>query len=820
MSEGPDDSAGPAQAGPDSPGLYSVDARGGAGIQVGEGNTQVNNYVYKVRRSLIGLATLLVIGLVLLPTDTHIAAGVLPAVWKPFLWLAWPAEILLAGALVYGEVRDRRERRLLPGDVGEQRAQLARARDDLAGAVRSQWTAEAGVRLLHSPEPVRVPWRSVGRPAGADISRVLAADAIPGRLTEVRGDIRHVLEVFRSVRARQLVILGEPAAGKSVMALSLTLGLLPEQSSGLVPGEPVPVLVTASSWNPRKEGLHGWLARRIEEEYPALANADAYGPGAAMRLIAGKYVVPVLDGLDEMPEALQPAAISAIDQAVSAGRYPLVVTCRTAEYRAAVRANGRLLAHAAVLEIRPLSIDDAAEFLLGADALPERWRSMLDGVRGDPGGPLGQTLRSPLMADLARTAYATADSEPAELLDTARFPGQADVERHLLGAFLRAAYRERPAGHGPEPGPALQPYPAERAGRWLRFLASTLNAPGAPIPAAPGTDLAWWQLLYAERRSTRAVLAGLVTGLVAGLAMGFSLGPIAGLAYALTFGPAAGFTYGYARLRRPSRIQVRFRGHGRSLLRRLAAGLAVGLATGHPATGAVVLAVLVAQLWWTDTSPDTATASTPVDVLRQDRRAALVLGGALSLAVSPAAAAGFMAGTADFPVALGGGTAAVVTAVCSGAVISAVIGAILGGVLIGRAGAVAFGAASAAVSVPVAISVPVLGTSYDKIIPPHPGLAAGISFGILLGWMAVMSRSWGAFAPVRAWTALRGDLPLHLMRFLDDAHKRGVLRQAGTVYQFRHTLLRDHLAVPASHMPHETSVGVAPQPSASRTVKR
>jgi hypothetical protein len=767
-----------------------------------------------VRRSLTGLVTLLVIGLVLLPTDTNIAAGVLPGAWKPYLWLAWPAEALLAGVLVYGEVRDRRERRLAPGDVGEQRKRLARARDDLAGAVRSQWTAEAGLRSLHSPEPIRVTWRSASRPAGADIARVLAAGAVSGRLTEVRGDIRDVLKVFRGVRARQLVILGEPAAGKSVMALSLTLGLLPEQSGDLLPDEPVPVLVTASSWNPRKEGLHYWLARRIEEEYPALANADVYGPGAAMRLITGKCVVPILDGLDEMSEALQPTAINAIDEAVSAGRYPLVVTCRTAEYHVAVKANGRLLAHAAVLEIQPVGIDDATEFLCGADPL-ERWQPVLGGVRDDPGGPLGQALRSPLTVDLARSVYAAADGRPTDLLDTSLFPGQADVERHLLGAFLRAAYRKRPPGSGS--GPELQPYPAERAERWLRFLAGTLNAPDASAPAATGTDLAWWQLFYSARRSTRGVLAGLVTGLVCGLAMGLSLGPVAGLAYALTFGPAAGFTYAYGRPRRPSRIQVRFRGHGRSLLRRLGASLAVGLATGHPATGAVVLAVLAAQLWWTDTSPDIATASNPMGVLRQDRRAALVLGGALCLAISPAAAAGFMAGAADFPVNLGSGTAAAVTAVCSGAVISAVIGTILGSVLIGRVGAIAFGVASAAVSLPVAISVLVLGTSYDKIIPPHPGLAAGISFGLLLGWMAVMSRSWGAFAPARAWLALRGDLPWHVMRFLDDAHKRGVLRQAGTVYQFRHKLLRDHLAAHSEPRaaPQERA-DAAPQPSASR----
>jgi hypothetical protein len=37
-------------------------------------------------------------------------------------------------------------------------------------------------------------------------------------------------------------------------------------------------------------------------------------------------------------------------------------------------------------------------------------------------------------------------------------------------------------------------------------------------------------------------------------------------------------------------------------------------------------------------------------------------------------------------------------------------------------------------------------------------------------------------------------LPWQVMRFLDDAHHRGVLRQVGAVYQFRHAQLQDRLA--------------------------
>jgi hypothetical protein len=41
---------------------------------------------------------------------------------------------------------------------------------------------------------------------------------------------------------------------------------------------------------------------------------------------------------------------------------------------------------------------------------------------------------------------------------------------------------------------------------------------------------------------------------------------------------------------------------------------------------------------------------------------------------------------------------------------------------------------------------------------------------------------------------VRGFLPWRLVSFLQDAHRRGVLRQAGAVYQFRHIELQHRLA--------------------------
>lgn len=52
----------------------------------------------------------------------------------------------------------------------------------------------------------------------------------------------------------------------------------------------------------------------------------------------------------------------------------------------------------------------------------------------------------------------------------------------------------------------------------------------------------------------------------------------------------------------------------------------------------------------------------------------------------------------------------------------------------------------------------------------------------------------GRFADTRIWLAGRRRMPLRPMAFLSDAHERGVLRQTGAAYQFRHLRLQQHLA--------------------------
>ncbi|MBT2412750.1 hypothetical protein J7I94_19665 [Streptomyces sp. ISL-12] len=73
---------------------------------------------------------------------------------------------------------------------------------------------------------------------------------------------------------------------------------------------------------------------------------------------------------------------------------------------------------------------------------------------------------------------------------------------------------------------------------------------------------------------------------------------------------------------------------------------------------------------------------------------------------------------------------------------------------------------------------------------------AGSLVGLLLGVLVGMTKSvWLHFTLPRLYLTVRHRLPFALMSFLRDAHKqRGILRQVGSVYQFRHIDLQRHLA--------------------------
>ncbi|MFI9833850.1 NACHT domain-containing protein [Streptomyces sp. NPDC051913] len=87
----------------------------------------------------------------------------------------------------------------------------------------------------------------------------------------------------------------------------------------------------------------------------------------------------------------------------------------------------------------------------------------------------------------------------------------------------------------------------------------------------------------------------------------------------------------------------------------------------------------------------------------------------------------------------------------------------------------------------------------------------GTQLWLPLGTAALSLSAWGRFTVTRVWLAMTGRLPWRLMTFLEDAHRRGVLRQNGASFEFRHVRLHAHLVgddpVEGSPLPAQAEVG-------------
>lgn len=96
-------------------------------------------------------------------------------------------------------------------------------------------------------------------------------------------------------------------------------------------------------------------------------------------------------------------------------------------------------------------------------------------------------------------------------------------------------------------------------------------------------------------------------------------------------------------------------------------------------------------------------------------------------------------------------------------------------------------------------------------------LVGGLVGGFAGGFMVGLTGAWGGLLISRPWLALTGRLPWSLMAFLTDAHHRGLLRQVGGVYQFRHARLHDRLVAHASNDTRHLAADPLPPPPIANT---
>nr|SCO70298.1 Xre-like transcriptional regulator [Streptomyces argillaceus] len=652
---------------------------------------------------------------------------------------------------------------------------LADAAEQLAKAVAARWQREEEQRRIQDPYPLPVRWKAASEALTdhwANIRRI--PPGAPSGPLDLDGRLEEIAQTYRSVPSGRLVVLGRSGSGKTVLTLRFVLDHLRTRT----PAEPVPVIFSIGAWDPTALTLRDWLTERLTRDHPGTAARGPGGVSLAAALVDSGRVLPVLDGFDEMADGLRRPAL----EALNATTLPLLLTSRPAEYAAAV-AETDVLTSAAPVELVDLTLDDLDHYLPRttrktdrADPAAGAWDSVLKHLREpSPDGaaaPLATVLSTPLMVALARTVYSdTPDHDPAALLDTERFASAQELEEHLLDDFLPTVYRR--------PGPGPRAWDPDRAQRWLGHLAHHLTERGTP-------DLAWWRLGDGLRASTRVLVTALVTGVVIGaldvVPALFYLPLPPSLVDAASVGLLAGLLFGavhwlaYTVLGKavaPSAVRLRIRGRagpprwtaGPRLVLGTLAGTAFGCMYGF------AIGLVNAYRWQAGLSAALQTGLVNAIVL------GLAFGGAAGLTFC-------LLGLLEAPLDIASAVSprSVLNADRRTTLIQLAIWAPVFGVTVGLG---------------VGVVVDLLQGHLGLLIMDTAGLitiGAVSGVGGALGYTLSMT-AWGQWCVLsRLWLPLTGRLPWAVVAFLDDAYRRGVLRRAGAVYQFRHARLQSHLA--------------------------
>jgi hypothetical protein len=657
---------------------------------------------------------------------------------------------------------------------------LAKTADELAEAVEQHWRFEEERRKIQDPVPLPVRWETADE-ALMDhwVNICLARAGETADPLDLAGGLDQVADVYRRIPSGRLVVLGKAGSGKTILSMRFVLDLLETRT----PGEPVPLIFSVGSWNPAIDSLKDWLSGQLIRDQPGLATVGANGETLAAALVGKELILPVLDGFDEIADGLHLAALWEL----SATALPLVLTSRSDEYAAAV-AGTRGLTRAAAVELNNLTLDGMAEYLLRSsprNAMPE-WHHVLTELRRNPDIPasanLTSVLNTPLMVALARAVYSESDrkrrddpqNRPETLLDTDRFSTSQRLEDHLLGSFIPSVYRPRP---GDPPTNRPQSWSPERAQRWLGYLAAHLDRLGT-------RDLAWWELSKSVPRSVRTIVCGFLSGLsfavvtavgnlpvnLLGTSHGLGFAVRRGLVVGLLHGLVAGLLFGLMcrvadgnEALKPSPVRIRLFGGPRQLgaryFARITSGVLIG--SGFALTIALVDRVLVARLGLDDGLGGESGLGSLIQFMAIVGLAAGLVFGIMAWLEAPIDVSAAVSPT-DL---LRSNRANVVTNFFVWAIVLGTVAGLMNGITDG----------------------PLVGIEVGLVFGIEGAFGAGIGYGLCL-------TAWGQWVAIaRIWLPLTGRLPWRLVAFLDDACRRGALRRAGAVYQFRHARLQDHL---------------------------
>ncbi|HEU5380701.1 MAG TPA: helix-turn-helix domain-containing protein [Ktedonobacteraceae bacterium] len=252
-----------------------------------------------------------------------------------------------------------------------------------------------------------------------------------------------ILEVYETSE-RELLILGEPGAGKSTMLLHLAQILV--QRAEQEETHPLPVILRLSSWAEQQPALEDWMSDQLALTYNVSRKLSA-------QWVRDEQVLPLLDGLDEMDAASRSACINVLNAYHREHLLvPLVICSRRAEYEDAARRQ-KLALQRAVL-IQPLTLEQVSASL---DQIGQPLDILRQTLQVNPA--LQELTTTPLMLSILMLTYTRT---PVPLLS------------HEISTLQRQVWTDYVARMIEQKGDARR-YPLQQTCSWLSWLACNLR---------------------------------------------------------------------------------------------------------------------------------------------------------------------------------------------------------------------------------------------------------------------------------------------------------------------------------------------------------
>jgi len=285
---------------------------------------------------------------------------------------------------------------------------------------------------------------------------------------------------------RNLLILGEPASGKTTTLLQLAEMLIVRARTD--ESEPVPVVLNLSSWAQQRGELVDWLMGELLLHYQMAR-------GLSQDWIEQNNLILLLDGLDEVAISHRDDCLAAINRFKEYYHIGLVVCSRTAHYE---RLTQRLNL-ATAIQIQPLTPWQIDNYLrqFGAHTAELRHQLLYD-------ENLQKLAYSPLLLTLMSVTYG--DNERGTL---PHISATLDAKReHLFANYVARIFQHRPL-------PSNCGYSKKQALQWLVNLAHGMMRHNQSVFHIERLQPSW--LPTAEQKSRFSWMVSLVAGCVGGL---------------------------------------------------------------------------------------------------------------------------------------------------------------------------------------------------------------------------------------------------------------------------------------------------------------